>query len=89
MAVRSDSIAEALQWSAGTHAYTDAISYIVNHSNPFFGQLLHSIDLDVGSKQQSLTSYLGYLPLLLIGVGRLQRRRGERWRPGSSFAYYS
>ena len=81
MAVRSDSIAEALQWSAGTHAYTDAISYIVNHSNPFFGQLLHSIDLDVGSKQQSLTSYLGYLPLLLIGVGLLTKATRRKMAP--------
>ncbi len=82
MAVRSDSIAESLKWNVGHVAHTDAISYFVNHSNPLFGLLSDTDQLDVASRQQSLTSYLGYLPLLLIGVGlftRATRRKMAPW----------
>ena len=81
MAVRPDSIVEALQWQAGKHSHTDAISYVVNHSNPFFARLLDSLQFEVVGTQQSLTSYLGFVPLMLIGVGLITKATIRKMAP--------
>lgn len=78
----SDSVGNVAMWHGEEEVRTDAISYFVNHHNPAFSSLLESIPLVVSSNKLSETSYLGYLPLLLIGLGLLTtmtRRKMAPW----------
>lgn len=78
----SDSVAELALWHGEAEIRTDAISYLINHQNPVFGRWISSIAPLAASKQLSNTSYLGYLPLLLIVVGLLMtgtRRQMAPW----------
>ena len=57
----------------------DLVSNFVNHQNPFFGSALDDFFdrlLPVereSARNLSPTSYLGYIPLLLIGIGLFER----------------
>ncbi len=78
----SESLASAANWHGHEEIHTDVISYFINHNNPFFDRLFSSISSDVARNKLSSTSYLGYLPLLLISVGMLTtfaRRKMAPW----------
>ena len=78
----SESFTEVATWYSMGENKTDAISYFVNYKNPVFDRLLQSDLLVVSDRKPSLTSYLGYLPLLLIGFGlftKVTRRRMAPW----------
>ncbi|MYD09248.1 MAG: YfhO family protein [Chloroflexi bacterium] len=53
----------------GRQYYTDAISFLVNHRHPLFGPLLDGIFQTPEGAKTSATSFLGYLPLLLVCIG--------------------
>ena len=72
----------ALAWYTGTQHGTDAISFFVNHRHPLFGNPLGAILQTPAKASTSPTSFLGYLPLLLIGFGlckRFTRRKMLPW----------
>ena len=78
----SDSIHEMATWHGEAEIHTDAISYLINHQNPLLGRLISAIAPIVYGEHLSHSSYLGYLPLLLIGIGLLKtvtRRRMAPW----------
>ncbi len=81
MLADTQSLDAALAW-AGPERNKDLISSLVNHRNPIFGPVLHSmLQIDEG-RSTSDTSYLGYLPLLLIGIGlgnKFTRRKMLPW----------
>jgi len=77
-----DSVVEVAKWHGEGEIHTDAVSYFINHKNPVFDRWLNSAALLDKNKQFSATSYLGYLPLLLTGLGLLTiatRRKMEPW----------
>ncbi|MCE2471081.1 MAG: glycosyltransferase family 39 protein, partial [Anaerolineae bacterium] len=82
MLASSDSIGETVNWHGEEEIATDAISYFVNHSNPLFSRIVESNSRAFTGGQISETSYLGYLPLLLIAIGLLTtatRRKMVPW----------
>ena len=82
LVANSESLASAANWHGHEEIHTDAISYFVNHNNPFLDRLFSSISSDVARNKLSSNSYLGYLPLLLISVGMLTtftRRKMAPW----------
>ena len=64
-----ESLASKVEWHGAGEVRTDAISYVVNHENPFLGRLVASILQSPTGPHVSRTSFLGYLPLLLVGAG--------------------
>ena len=65
-----------------SEASTDVLSFFINHRNPWTGPLLDSIVDSPGGKSISITSYLGYLPLLLCCFGfmmKVTRRKMAPW----------
>ena len=69
-------------WYTGTQIKTDAISFFVNHRHPLFGSSLDAILQTPANASTSHTSFLGYIPLLLIGFGlskRFTRRKMLPW----------
>ena len=78
----SESIREVVAWHGAPEIKSDAMSYFINYRNPFFGRLAESIIQIRGGSHVSTTSYLGYLPLLLICLGlfsQVTRRRMLPW----------
>ncbi len=77
MAASSQSLDSALGWRGGGEIRTDLISYFVNHGNPFAGPVASEL-LQPAGYWLSHTSFLGYLPLILVAVGLINRktRRG-------------
>ncbi len=63
------SLSDALVWHGTGEGKNDFISFVVNHNHPVMGPLLESILQTPDNAKLSTTSYLGYLPLLLIGIG--------------------
>ncbi len=79
MMANSQSFGAALGWRGGGEIRTDLISYFVNHRNPFSGSVATDL-LKPAGYWLSNTSFLGYLPLLLIAVGLLNRTtRPKMW----------
>ena len=58
-----------INWQGDGEIGSDALSFFVNYRNPFLGQFVLSTFAMEQGAHTSLTSYLGYLPLLLIFVG--------------------
>ena len=73
MMASSQSLDAALEWRGGGEIRTDLISYVVNHGNPFAGSVASQV-LQPAGYWLSSTSFLGYLPLILIAVGLIWRR---------------
>ncbi|MCY4060810.1 MAG: glycosyltransferase family 39 protein [Chloroflexi bacterium] len=73
MMASSQSLDAALEWRGGGEVRTDLISFFVNHGNPFAGTLVSDV-LQPAGYWLSSTSFLGYLPLVLIAVGLIWRR---------------
>ena len=68
----------ALGWHGELEIRTDLISYFINHNHPLIGPLGQAILQTPPDASFSATSYIGYLPLLLIAIGllgKVARRR--------------
>ena len=62
-----------LGWYGDTQINTDAISFFVNERHPVYGLPLDGILQKSEHARISSTSFLGYLPLLLIGFGLIRK----------------
>ncbi len=80
MMASSQSLDAALGWRGGGEIRTDLVSYFVNHGNPFAGSVV-SETLQPAGYWLSGTSFLGYLPLILIAVGLILRKTRRRMLP--------
>ena len=72
----------ALRWHGEKEIGTDLISYFVNHRHPIIGTLGDALLQTPARANLSHSSFLGYLPLLLVGMGLLSqatRRRALPW----------
>ena len=81
MLANSESFTELTTWYTIGEIKTDAISYFVNYQNPVFDRLLQSAPFVVSDSKPSLTSYLGFLPLLLIAIGLFMKATRRRMAP--------
>ena len=70
-----------LGWYSGRQLKSDLISFFVNHEHPLFGSPLASILRTPHKANTSSTSFLGYVPLLLIGYGLLKQRIRRKMLP--------
>lgn len=78
----SDSLSTAIDWHGVEEINSDALSFFVNYGNPLYGRLFDSIVATSIANHISTTSFLGFLPLLLIGVGLFKsvtRRKMLPW----------
>lgn len=80
MMANSQTLDAALEWRGGGEIRTDLISYFVNHSNPFAGSVVGEV-LQPAGYWLSGTSFLGYLPLILIAVGLICNKTRRRMLP--------
>jgi len=80
MMASSQSLDAALAWRGGGEIRTDLISYFVNHRNPFTGSVAADLLKPTGY-WLSDTSFVGYLPLLLIAVGLFSRKTRRSMLP--------
>ena len=91
MLADSSGLADALSKNAGDETATDLLAYFVNYRHPTLTPLFYDVfgirGVAVNAWDHSgvngwnHTSYLGYIPLLLIGIGILRRlSRGRMWR---------
>ncbi len=77
----SQSFGAALEWHE-QEVETDLIYSLVNRRHPILGPLAESVLQIPAHLNRYETSYLGYLPLLLIGIGlfsRVSRRKMIPW----------
>ncbi len=65
----SQSLSAATEWHGEIEVKTDLISNFVNHHHPILGPLANTILQTPESERLSGTSFLGYIPLLLICIG--------------------
>ena len=77
----SQSLSDALAWHGTGEGKNDLISFFVNHDHPLSGPLLDSLLLTPADAKLSQTSYLGLLPLMLIGIGLGSRRTRRSMLP--------
>ena len=77
----SESMGEVAMWHGDEETGTAVESYLVNFENPWFAALMELIPLEFSRFKSSETSYLGYLPLLLIGIGLLKRGTRRKMAP--------
>lgn len=78
----SESLGAAIEWHGANEIKSDALSFFVNYENPLYGRLFESITETSVNAHLSTTSFLGFLPLLLIGIGlgkKLTRRKMLPW----------
>lgn len=78
----SDTLGTAIDWHGASEINSDALSFFVNYGNPFYGRLFESIVETSNIGHISTTSFLGFLPLLLIGAGLFKpvtRRKMLPW----------
>jgi len=69
----SEVTASVLEYYGGKQYYYDAISFLVNHRHPLFGPLLEGAFQTPADAAISDTSFLGYLPMLLVGIGLVNK----------------
>ena len=72
-----------LGYYIGPETKNDAISVFVNHAHPLFGRLIGGILQTPSGANISDTSFLGYLPLLLICLGLLRNSTRRQMLPWS------
>ncbi len=80
-------LSEALEKNVGQEKYNELLSFFISGGHPLLTPVFVSVfdldtrgDLDI--REQHKTSYLGYLPLLLIAIGLcsgVQRRKMIPW----------
>ncbi len=81
MVAGSDSISEVVNWHGERETRSDVLSFLVNCRNPLYGRAFETI-INTSHEQISTTSFLGYLPLLLVCAGLVTtatRRRALPW----------
>lgn len=81
MLTYSDSFAQVAMWHGQDEVKTDAISFLVNHKSPLFSRTVESNPQVFASGRMSETSYLGYLPLLLIAFGLFATKTRRKMAP--------
>ena len=77
----SQAFSEAMGFHGEFEGKTDLISNFVNHLNPIAGPIADSIFQTSESARLSTTSYLGYLPLLLIAIGLIRKTTRRKMLP--------
>ena len=77
----SDSVGEIVAWHGDLEIRSDAMSYFINYRNPIIGPLAESISEFPPGGKISTTSYLGYLPLVLILFGLFAHATRRRMLP--------
>ena len=78
----SESLGPAIDWHGVDEINSDALSFFVNYGNPLYGRLFESLVETSNIGHISTTSFLGFLPLLLIGIGLFKpvtRRKMLPW----------
>ena len=80
MMAGSQSLEAALEWHGG-ETTNDLISSFVNHNNPILGPLLESVLMTPANAKISVTSYLGYVPLLLVSAGLMHKATNRNMLP--------
>ena len=81
MLANSQSIAEVSGWHGAEETNTDAISNFVNYNHTLLGQVFQSVSASFKLRQLSQTSYLGFLPLLLVGLGLFTSATRQKMLP--------
>jgi len=84
----AESMDKALAWYPTEEIGNDAVSLLVNYRNPFLGNLVQSIFPINHGRHSGDRSPLGYLPLVLIGVGfftKATRRKMLPWAFSCAF----
>ena len=76
----SQSLDAAIAWH-GSERSVDVLAAIVNRDNPFIGAFLVSIFNTLAEAEIVGTGYLGYLPLVLIGIGLLSKTVRRKMLP--------
>ncbi len=77
-----ESLGTAMAWHGVGEIRSDALSFFFNYENPLFGHLFASVAQASSKSQISTTSFLGFVPLALIGFGlskRVTRRKMLPW----------
>lgn len=77
----SQSLSNALVWHGTGEGRNDLISSFVNHAHPVLGPFWESALKTPDSGELSEYSYLGYVSLLLIGIGCFRPRIRRRMLP--------
>ena len=85
MMADSQALGSALEYHSG-ELRNDLISSFVNHGNPFLGPLLESILQTPADINLSTTSYIGFVPLLLICLGLASRATNRKMLPWLALA---
>ena len=78
----AESIDEIARWHRVEEVRTEALSFFVNHLNPFMGRFLTTLLPPQNPNLISKSSFLGYLPLALICLclfSRAYRRKTLPW----------
>ena len=78
----SDYLGTTIDWHGVDEINSDALSFFVNYGNPLYGRLFEAIAETSIRSHVSTTSFLGFLPLLLIGAGLIKpatRRKMLPW----------
>ena len=77
----SQAFSEAMGFHGEFEGKTDLISNFVNHFNPITGPIADSVFQTSVSARFSTTSYLGYVPLLLIAIGLIRKTTRRKMLP--------
>ena len=77
----SNTFDAAVQWHREHEVRNDLISNFVNHNNPILGPVMDAVLQTPEKARISATSYLGLLPMLLIGFGLLYRKSRRQMLP--------
>ena len=76
-----DALDAALEWHGDHEDGSDLVSYFVRHHEPMSKQLFETILHTPEQAQISRTSFLGYLPILLICVGLVNKTIRRKMLP--------
>ena len=76
----SQSLHSVMDWH-GKEYRNDLISSFVNHKHPIIGPFLEQNGLTAGGTHRGKRSYLGWLPLVLMGIGLSCRGYRQRMLP--------
>ena len=77
----SETLGTAIDWHGVNEINSDALSFFVNYGNPIYGRLFESIVETSIRSHVSTTSFLGFLPLLLIGAGLFKTATRRKMLP--------
>ena len=81
MLQNSDALGTALDWQGTIERSTDLVSFFVDNRHPVYGPLADAILQTPEDTRTSWLSFLGYLPLILIVIGMLNRSARRKMLP--------